>query len=214
MGPASMRMRMCAGNRGSHSCTAWRGLSRRSAWGTQTAARHLCCALPTGPSPCPAAGAGERLLLVSHGGALHSVHRQARGYFAPGRVANCSASVLRIDAPQRHAGQQREAGHQRQEGQQHGEQRQLVQQQTGQQQAGQRQAGQKRGEQLQAAQQEAGRGPCNGPNAYSKAAEQARQPRLEVAALWALLSWNEPLGDGGGEGGGVPQSFGGGAREG
>lgn len=36
------------------------------------------------------------MLVVSHGGALHAAHRLARGFMAPGRVHNCSASRLII----------------------------------------------------------------------------------------------------------------------
>lgn len=34
------------------------------------------------------------MLVVSHGGALHAVHRAARGFEAKGKVMNCSISVL------------------------------------------------------------------------------------------------------------------------
>eukprot|EP00882_Tetradesmus_deserticola_P020841 GHRQ01022526.1.p1 GENE.GHRQ01022526.1~~GHRQ01022526.1.p1 ORF type:complete len:378 (+),score=181.86 GHRQ01022526.1:160-1293(+) len=37
---------------------------------------------------------GKRVLLVSHGGALHAAHRAARGYDARGKVVNCGISIL------------------------------------------------------------------------------------------------------------------------
>lgn len=44
--------------------------------------------------------AGKRVLLVSHGGALHAVHRSARGFAAKGKVMNCSISVLLVEPTQ------------------------------------------------------------------------------------------------------------------
>jgi hypothetical protein len=38
--------------------------------------------------------AGKRVLLVSHGGALHAAHRAARGYAARGKVINCGISIM------------------------------------------------------------------------------------------------------------------------
>jgi hypothetical protein len=37
---------------------------------------------------------GKRVLVISHGGALHATHRAARGYEAQGKVSNCSISVV------------------------------------------------------------------------------------------------------------------------
>ncbi|KAF6254738.1 pyridoxal phosphate-dependent transferase [Scenedesmus sp. NREL 46B-D3] len=37
---------------------------------------------------------GKRVLLVSHGGALHAAHRAARGYAARGKVINCGISIM------------------------------------------------------------------------------------------------------------------------
>lgn len=37
---------------------------------------------------------GKRVLLVSHGGALHAAHRAARGYAARGKVFNCGISIM------------------------------------------------------------------------------------------------------------------------
>jgi hypothetical protein len=42
----------------------------------------------------PAFPAGKRVLLVSHGGALHAAHRAARGYAARGKVINCGISIM------------------------------------------------------------------------------------------------------------------------
>jgi hypothetical protein len=38
--------------------------------------------------------AGQRVIVVSHGGALHAIHHAARGYQAKGKVMNCALSVL------------------------------------------------------------------------------------------------------------------------
>lgn len=54
-----------------------------------------------------AAHPGGRLLVVSHGGALHAVHQVARGYAAPGRVGNCSVAVLMAEGRLAVAGQPR-----------------------------------------------------------------------------------------------------------
>eukprot|EP00878_Enallax_costatus_P011786 GHUV01012303.1.p1 GENE.GHUV01012303.1~~GHUV01012303.1.p1 ORF type:complete len:204 (+),score=63.17 GHUV01012303.1:210-821(+) len=43
---------------------------------------------------------GKRVLVVSHGGALHAVHRAARGFEAKGKVMNCSISVLLVEPTQ------------------------------------------------------------------------------------------------------------------
>ncbi|WIA20793.1 hypothetical protein OEZ85_005153 [Tetradesmus obliquus] len=45
---------------------------------------------------------GQRVLVISHGGALHATHRAARGYEAHGKVSNCSISVVlaELDAAQ------------------------------------------------------------------------------------------------------------------
>ena len=42
--------------------------------------------------------AGKRVVVISHGGALHSLHRAARGYQAKGKVFNCSISILLAEA--------------------------------------------------------------------------------------------------------------------
>jgi hypothetical protein len=141
---------------------------------------------PPAPTPNPA---GERLLVVSHGGALHAVHRRARGYMAPSRVANCSVSVLRIDPPQPQPAPRGEEA-----------QRQAPERQ------------QAAGKATEAAEAAACSGPggCNGPGGCGPAAPRAPRPQ---AAQWALLSWNEPLGVGEG-GAAAADSFGGGAREG
>lgn len=116
------------------------------------------------------AAAGERLLVVSHGGALHAVHKHSRGFLAPGRVANCSCSTLRIGPP---AGVGLAKGGQRQQ------QQQQQQQQAA---ALAPEEGQpissSCSEQLPggARSEPASGGCCGGPR-----------------PLWALLSWNEAL---------------------
>ncbi|KAF6256513.1 histidine phosphatase superfamily [Scenedesmus sp. NREL 46B-D3] len=40
---------------------------------------------------------GKRVLVISHGGALHATHRAARGYGAQGKVSNCSISVVTVE---------------------------------------------------------------------------------------------------------------------
>lgn len=56
----------------------------------------LPACLPTRPLVC--LPAGQRVVIISHGGALHSLHRAARGYQAKGKVFNCSISVLLAEA--------------------------------------------------------------------------------------------------------------------
>eukprot|EP00882_Tetradesmus_deserticola_P024666 GHRQ01026972.1.p1 GENE.GHRQ01026972.1~~GHRQ01026972.1.p1 ORF type:complete len:355 (+),score=168.09 GHRQ01026972.1:117-1181(+) len=75
---------------------------------------------------------GKRVLLVSHGGALHAAHRAARGYDARGKVVNCGVSIMmaepcssscncrRCSLP----GQQQRNAEQQQQEQQHQQQQQ------------------------------------------------------------------------------------------
>jgi len=54
----------------------------------------LCCAVSCRDAPA----SGGRVVVISHGGALHALHRAARGYQAKGKVFNCSISVLLAEA--------------------------------------------------------------------------------------------------------------------
>jgi hypothetical protein len=40
---------------------------------------------------------GKRVLVISHGGALHATHRAAHGFEAQGKVSNCSISVVHAE---------------------------------------------------------------------------------------------------------------------
>jgi broad specificity phosphatase PhoE len=67
------------------------------------------------PSAClPAClmSAGQRVIVVSHGGALHALHAVARGYQARGKVANCSLTVLLAEADETVLQQQHQHQHQ------------------------------------------------------------------------------------------------------
>ncbi len=45
----------------------------------------------------------QRVLVVTHGGVLHAVHRKATNTAPTGRAANCAINTIRIDCSQKPA---------------------------------------------------------------------------------------------------------------